>query len=440
MKRCSGVRAFAFALLLALVACRKVPISSPALTAPPPSTLQAVPTDALVIENGTVIAGTGAAPSVDGIVVIQADRIVAVGHAADFAIPSSAKVIDAKGGTIMPGIINAHVHGASSPAVRRVYFLLKGVTSVCDMGSPLKQMPLFVQDHVSGPAARGFQSGPMITVHGGYPDIHWHADLNYEVATPDQAQAAVADLVDRGADVIKITLEPGSAEAPWPMLDLQQAQAVVQEAHSRGKLVRAHVGRINGTDVLDIVLKSGVDIIDHVPLPVFSGREAYDLLKDSGHYTMTLEYQEQLARLVAQRVIMVPTLSAHTLWCESPNLTPQQKQGCYEFYQEPVGQFHALGGTVALANDYGADDTIEKGIPLREMQLLLAAGLTPMEVIQASTQYAAWVCGHGNELGTLEPGKLADVIVVDGDPLANVEAMSRVVVVIKGGQVALPSE
>ncbi len=70
------------------------------------------------------------------------------------------------------------------------------------------------------------------------------------------------------------------------------------------------------------------------------------------------------------------------------------------------------------------------------MQLLLAAGLTPMEVIESSTRNAARVCGHGDELGTLEPGKLADVIVVAGDPLVNIDATSHVVVVVKGGQVA----
>jgi len=301
-------------------------------------------------------------------------------------------------------------------------------------------MPLFAQEHATGPAARGFKSGPMITVPGGYPDNVWHNDLNYEVTSPEEARSAVADLVARGADVIKIPLEPGGAADPWPMLNLQQVQAIVQEAHARGRLVRAHVGRINGTDVLDIVLKAGVDIVDHVPLPVFSALEEYNLIKDTGRITMTPEYQDQLASLAEAGVIMVPTLAAHTLWCEASNLTPQQTQACYEAYQEPVGLFHALGGMVALANDYGADDALEKGIPLREMQLLLAAGLTPMEVIEAGTRTAARVCGHGDELGTLEPGRLADLIVVDGDPLVDIAAMKRVEVVIKGGQIALPTE
>jgi imidazolonepropionase-like amidohydrolase len=391
-----------------------------------------------VIKNGAVITGTGADPILDGVVVIQADRIVAVGRLADFAIPASARVIDAKGGTILPGIINAHVHGAASPSVRLLYFSRMGVTSVCDMASQLRQMPLFAQQHAAGPAARGFKCGPIVTVPGGYPDNVWHNNLNYDVTSPAEARSAVADLVGRGADVIKVALEPGGADDPWPMLNLPQVQAIVQEAHTLGRLVRAHVGRINGTDVLDIVLKAGVYIVDHVPLPVFSALEEYNLIKDTGRITMTPEYQDQLASLAKAKVIMVPTLTAHSLWCEAPNLTSQQTRLCYEAYQEPVRLFHSLGGAVALANDYGADDSIEKGMPLREMQLLLGAGLTPMEVIEAGTRIAATVCGHGDKLGTLEPGRLADVIIVDGNPLVDIAAMTRVMVVIVGGQIALP--
>jgi imidazolonepropionase-like amidohydrolase len=425
----------ALVLLPALVAC-----AAPAPTVPAAPSAQPVPADALVIQNGTVIAGTGAGPIADGIVVIQGDRILAVGGAAQFSLPPQANVIDAKGGTIMPGIINAHVHNTSNSAVRRVYFLLKGVTAVCDLGSELDKMPEFEQDSSSGPSARGFRAGPIVTAPGGYPGIYWGFGLSYEVAGPGEAREAVADLVKRGADVIKIALEPGSVQDPWPMLTLEEVEAIVQEAHAHGKLVRTHVGRTDGTGVLDIVLESGVDVIEHVPLPLFSIMDAYNLLQDRDHYTLTSEQETQLDRLAAQGVIMVPTLDYPMLWCESPKLTPGVKQACLDFYLEPVRRFHTKGGIVALGNDYGADPVIERGMPLREMQLLLAAGLTPMEVIQAGTRHAAYACGHGDELGTLEPGKLADVIIVDGDPLAGMEAMSRVIVVVKSGQVAYSSE
>ena len=432
-------RLILFALTLSLLAggaCHGATIQPP----PTPTLLllQPVSEDALVIENGTVITGTGSDPIPNGIVVIRGDRIVAVGLRTDFAIPSSAQVIDAKGGTILPGMINAHAHGVSNPAVRRVSFLLKGVTSVCDMGSPLVQMPEFAQDYKSGPAARGFKSGPIITVPDGYPDAVWHMGFNYEVANSDEAQAAVTDLVNRGADVIKIALEPGGEGYRWPMLDLTLVQAIVQEAHAHGKLVRAHVGSTKGTDLLSIVLNSGVDAIEHAPVPIFSASEAYALFNDSQPYTMPPTDKDILAQLAAQHRFMVPTLTAYEPLCQSSDLTPEHKQECYQFIEGPVRVFHALGGTVALGNDYGAGDAVVGGMPLREMQLLLASGLTPMDVIEAGTRNAAQVCGHGGELGTLEPGKLADVLILDGDPLADIETLSKVVVVMKGGQIVFP--
>jgi len=90
---------------------------------------------------------------------------------------------------------------------------------------------------------------------------------------------------------------------------------------------------------------------------------------------------------------------------------------------------------VALGDDSGYE--ARTWMPIREMRRLLAVGLTPMEILQASTQHAAQVCGHGDELGTLEPGKLADLIVVAGDPLSDLAALDRVIVVIIDGQVAV---
>ena len=109
-----------------------------------------------------------------------------------------------------------------------------------------------------------------------------------------------------------------------------------------------------------------------------------------------------------------------------------------DVHVEAVRRFHALGGVVALGNDYGANPDVELGMPLTEMRLLLAAGLTPMGVIEASTRNAAFVCGQGDELGTLEPGKLADIIVADGNPLTDLQVMGRVLAVIKGGKLVRP--
>ncbi|MEJ2217727.1 MAG: hypothetical protein P8099_14050, partial [Gemmatimonadota bacterium] len=114
-----------------------------------------IPANALVVTNGTVIDGTGAPPIVDGVVAVDGQRIVAVGDAAGFQIPRDARVVDAGGGTILPGIIDSHVHSAYDPAVRRA-FLTDGVTTVCDLGTTLDRLPMFDVDSVpEGPVARG---------------------------------------------------------------------------------------------------------------------------------------------------------------------------------------------------------------------------------------------------------------------------------------------
>jgi imidazolonepropionase-like amidohydrolase len=426
-----------FTLLLAFGACDGEPHPSyPSATSSPP-TLKTIPADALVIVNGLVIDGAGADPIPDGIVALRGTHIVAVGHKTDFAIPSEVDIIDAKGGTILPGIIDAHTHLTDNPTTRRFSFLLEGVTATCDLGAPLESMPQFEQDDTTGPSARGFHAGPIITAPGGYPDAEGRGHhINYEVANPEEARAAVADLIQRGADVIKIVLEPGPIGVSWPVLSPQEVKAIVEEGHARGRLVRAHVTR---ADLLNVALDAGVDAIEHIPIPQLSEADWKVATDDKDHLKLPADYEAQLVRMVKQRVVMVPTLSVTPVICDMDwyGTPPEYQPLCSELFLEVVRRFHDLGGTVALGNDYGTW-RVELGMPLPEMRLLLAAGLTRMEVIEASTRNAARVCGHGNELGTLEPGKLADVIIVDGDPLVDIEAMSQVLLVIKGGQIAFP--
>jgi imidazolonepropionase-like amidohydrolase len=426
--------ALEFIFTLALVACGGKPLPPYPSAVPSPPTLQAIPADALVIGNGLVIDGTGADPIPDGLVALSDTRIVAIGHKTDFAIPSEVDIIDAKGGTILPGIIDAHTHLTASPTTRRFSFLLEGVTATCDLGGPLESMSLFEQDDTTGPSARGFYAGPMITAPGGYPDAEGRGHhFNYEVANPDEARAAVADLIQRGSDVIKIVLEPGPIGVSWPVLSPQEVKAILEEAHARGRLVRAHVTR---ADLLDVALDAGVDTIEHVPIPQLSEADWKVATDDKGHLRLPADYEAQLVRMVEQRVVMVPTLSVTPVICDMDwyRMPPEYQPRCGELLLEVVRRFHELGGMVALGNDYGTW-RVELGMPLYEMQLLMQAGLSPMEVIQAGTDRAATVCGHGNELGTLEVGKLADLIIIDGNPLIDIEGMTRVVVVIKAGEV-----
>lgn len=372
-------------------------------------------------------------------IIIQGQRIWMVGHTGQVKIPPQAIVIDVAGQTILPGIINAHVHNTFSTAIRR-HFLTSGVTAVCDLGSSLNHLSRFEEQYTSQNqmASRGFRAGPIITVTGGYPATIPGFAWDYQVATPAEAEMAVVDLLSRGADVIKIALEPGRPRHPWPVLSLKQVQAIVTAAHTEDVPVRAHIRQAT---MLDIALEADVDVIEHTPIPFCLETDLTTMFEQNRlDLAAWPQFQAQLDRMATQRVILVPTLDVtFNVIKILPGLEPATREAAADFFMAIVRHFRELGGKVAVGNDYG-NLGVHPGMPLAEMKLLLAAGLTPTEVIQASTQRAAQVCGHGDELGSLESGKLADLIVVTGNPLTNIEALNHLTLVVKNGEIAFRAE
>ncbi len=400
-----------------------------------------VSTEKIIITNGTVIDGLGSDPLRDGVVVIADGRIEFVGRATEYPEHPEARVIDAQGGTILPGVIDTHVHSTADPGLRGA-FLRNGVTGLCDLGSPLEQMDLFNEKETGGdPVARGLRAGPIITALGGLPDAVLHSDLNYEVGNPEQARAAVADLDRRGADVIKVYLEGGNIGSAYPMIGEEELAAIVDEAHARGLLVRAHVTYIPW---LSMATEAGVDVIEHVPIndaPADSDA-GLQMLVDS-HDRVELfftefypDYETQLQIMVQAGTILVPTLDRPFGDLFRMPDPPREAEAVIEVILGIVGRYNELGGEVGLGTDYNIGIGMDTGIPLGEIEMLLAAGLTPMEVIEASTRISAEACGRGEDLGTLEPGKLADLIIVAGDPLEDPWSLSNVVLVIKDGELA----
>ncbi|MFL7840106.1 MAG: amidohydrolase family protein [Candidatus Promineifilaceae bacterium] len=395
----------------------------------------------MVVTNGLIVDGTGGDPISDGFVAIQGNRIVAVGQAADFKIPDDAVVIDAAGGTILPGIINAHVHNSNAVGTRRVLFLLDGVTSVCDLGIPLFMMKGFEEEGFkAGPAARGFKAGSVITAPDGYPGYYMGRAMNYEIQGEDEAEMAVLDLHSRGVDYIKVVLEPGYYGENLPVINVEELRAVVSTAHANDLLVRAHVTK---SDMLDIALEAGVDVIEHVPIGSETTEYLEAMIDEAGDIHLPLEVETKILRMIEQGITLVPTLE---VYLADPYLLkaiqPETDVLNHAVFQAILGVvrfYHDSGGVIALGNDYG-NPGVESGMPLREMDLLKSAGLSPIEVIEAATRNAAIVCGHGEELGTLEEGKLADLIVVDGNPLDDLNAMDSVSYIVKDGELVLLPE
>jgi imidazolonepropionase-like amidohydrolase len=368
----------------------------------PPSTAAAT----LALTNGTLVDGTGAAPIVDAALVIQGTRIAAARPRADVDIPPDARTIDVQGATILPGFINTHVHSAYDEHTLTAW-AQGGVTTVRDLasGKPRESLFSFRDEALSHPEyARLVAVGPMVTVPGGYPIAMWSLP-SLTVTSPEDARDKVAHLLDDGADVIKIALESGAIFGQsMPMLSPEEAAAIVQVAHERGTVVSAHVSISRD---LELALDAGVDDIAHMVTD-----EAPD---------------ELIQRMVELDVYWVPTLE---LW-------KGVGHGLDTRVIDNLRRFAEARGKVALGTDYaGAPDVdFDLGMPIHEVGWMQEAGMTPLEIIVAATRNAAHVCNLERELGTLEVGKLADVLVVDGDPLEDLDTLTDIRMVLHSGVV-----
>jgi imidazolonepropionase-like amidohydrolase len=402
----------------------------------------------LVVVNGTLITGDGSQPIPDGLVAIEGERIIYAGSQEGYSITRGSEILDAAGGTILPGFIDAHTHSTSDPAVRRE-FLTNGVTTVCDLGSPLDQLAEFGVDSFQDQLiARGIAAGPIITAPGGLPGVVIDPALNHEVASPEEGRAAVEDLHQRGASQIKVYLQEEVNGKLYPMLDQETLEAIVEEAHQRGLLVRAHVTYI---PLLEMAVSAGVDTVEHIPInsPSADVDEAAarrdQLLQSPDPLEMFFSeafptYRKSLEIMAEEGTVLVPTLERPFGDIYQASAQDPQMAAVMEIILGIVGQFHELGGSVGLGTDFNINIGMVQGIPVEELEMLSAAGLETLEVIEASTRNAALACGVGEELGTLEVGKIADLIIVPGDPLEDLNNLGEILLVIKDGRIAFQGE
>ena len=358
----------------------------------------------LALVNGMLIDGTGAAPIPDAALVIRAGRIAAVGPRAEVALPPDARIIDVQGATILPGFINAHVHrgyhGHNLEAWAQA-----GVTTVRDLGASPSSDRFSQRDALlkEDRYARLIAAGPIVTVPNGYPMVPWGLE-GLAVTSPEDAALKVNRLLDEGADVVKIALDSGgSFGIEIPVLSAEEAATIVRVAHERGTLVSAHV--LSSED-LERALDAGVDDIAHMVSNDLPDHLIEKMLKADVYWVPTLELWKRVGHGNDQRAIA--------------NLR----------------RFVAAGGKVALGTDYaGYDAVFDLGMPITEMELMQEAGMTPMQIIVAGARHAAYVCNRENELGALAVRRAADVLVVNGELLEDIHALTQVRLVVHNGQV-----
>ena len=400
------------------------------------------------ITNATLIDGTGKDPVHDATVLVDDDRIEAVGPRGRIQIPSEAEVVDAHGMTLLPGLIDCHDHLASfsyemasrwgiteprSLRSMRIASVLRqtletGYTTVRDAGGLDAGYRMAVDEGlIPGPRLQvglGFitptggmadRTSPM----GFRPPSSPDSGLPWGVADgPDGMRAKVREMVRAGADVIKVATTGGASSTaglgPKDMLfELDELEALVDEAHKRGRRVMCHA---LGGPGLRAAIEAGVDSIEH------------------GSYLD--EDPDLLSEMVAKDVFFVPTFSVYTF--HAVRGTPHGRARAAELREHHVRSLQlaiSAGVKVAAGTDEGG---WEHGNNAHEISCLAAAGMTPMQAIVAATGRAAECIGMGTEIGTLEEGKKADLILVDGDPLQDISILEKgkaVTLVMKGGVV-----
>ncbi|MBG0790378.1 MAG: amidohydrolase family protein [Desulfovibrionaceae bacterium] len=360
---------------------------------------------------GRVLSGADLRPLDNHAVLVENGLIEAVVPAASVA---DRPVIGVPGCTVLPGIINAHCHRIHTPEDRRKRWLEHGVTAVGDPGSPLDAMADLARSPAGTTATAAF-SGPMLAVPGGYPLPVHDPKYGLVVRSPREAGDAVRRLADRGATMIKLAFEPGVMPRPWPMPDPATARDACDTARRIGLTVRCHVQDLAG---LEPALDAGVHTVEHVPHRRFvEGRPRPVLDRDNA---VMPAYARLLERMARDAVILTPTLDvlSRSLW-NGPAL------------YEPVRAFAAMGGRLAVGNDYPYLRT-EAGMVLRELELLGRAGLSGRDALRAATVGSAAACGF-TDRGIIARGMRADLLVTDNDPAADPGALAAPLHIVKDG-------
>jgi imidazolonepropionase-like amidohydrolase len=248
-------------------------------------------------------------------------------------------------------------------------------------------------------------AGPLVTAVGGYPfPVPRYASVGEDVASVDEARQLVTSLADGGAGVIKLGLEQGYyANLGWPLLSLDVVRAITETAHARGLRVTAHVTSV---DEVRLALDGGVDDLAHAPLEPIP--------------------DEMMREMLNRRTSMATTATVWGVASASAQAAANAKR------------YADAGGIVSIGTDYGCCGQAA-GLPpyLQEMEFLRGAGMTPMQLLVAATRSGAIMANVEQQVGTLEVGKIADIIVVNGDPLSDLQALNNVSVVVQGGAVAV---
>jgi imidazolonepropionase-like amidohydrolase len=395
-----------------------------------------VEVSAHLIRNVTVIDGNGGRPRRDAAVVVEGERIAWVGPADQAPAFHEARVIDGSGHTLLPGLINCHTHLCADGAADLFRQALEdsvpiatirgtlnarltldsGVTTVRDCGAAseiaIELSKAIDQGLIRGPRVRA--AGRVVTMTGG----HGHF-IGREADGPDEVRKAVRAEVKAGAHFIKVmatggVLTPG-VDPSQTTFQLEELQAAVEEAHKAGRPAASHA---IGNRGIKNALQAGIDSIEH---GFYLDDEAVNLaLKNGSFLVPTLIAVDQIVNNGARRGI--------------PEWVVRKAESESGHHRESFKAAVASGMKIAAGTDAGTPFNPHGDLAL-ELEKMVEFGLPPMLALVAATANAARLLRLDDSLGTVEPGKAADLILVFGDPLEDMSVMRRPALVMKAGQV-----
>lgn len=396
-----------------------------------------------VFENATVLDGSGT-PARRARVVVRAERIEAV--APDAAVPPGAQIIDATGQTLIPGLFDLHTHMPYS-ALPGLYgdwgknlkaYLLHGVTSAVDFGTypeTFAPMRRLLREGLPGPR---LHLAARMTTPGGHGAEAGRGDFfSLEVTTPAEAKAAVARLLPYSPDVIKVFTDGWRYGAGSDMTSMSEATlaAIVKAAHAKGVEVMTHTVTL---DRAKQAARAGVDVIAHGIGDARVDAEFIDLVKKHGTaYVSTLAVFETKTWPVPALLESFLEPAALRIVARMSNSTTTEtasRRRRWANVNANLFDLSRVGATVAAGTDAGVTGTLHGRSLLREIELMTAAGLTPVQAITAATSSSAKAIGVDKERGAIEPGKLADLVLIQGAPHEHIEDLRKISAVWVGGK------
>jgi imidazolonepropionase-like amidohydrolase len=417
----------------------------------------------LALVGGMLIDGYDVPPVHHAAILIEGNKIAAVGPASEVKIPADATIIDTSGRTMMPGLIDEHAHLTilghgeynrwypwivqngymeKVMAISAKQLLDAGITTAADLGAPLKES-IAVRDRINKgeiPGPRMLMSGPWITRSlGNYPPEM--KDMQRMINTPEEAGAATEELINAGVDLIKAYVQ----------LTPAHYKAITDAAHRRRVRVHAHV--YAETDVRN-ALENGVDVLTHAgsagTAPPYSQRMIQELVNagrpvvvTGAHRSWVFPDTVAFPERLQDPQLKIDFAPIPGLWEEvQTSLKGFQALGYFAradrevfFRERGVKQFIESGVVMGMGTDSGTPMNFHTEALWREIKAHVDMGMSPQRAIMASTRVNARSVLGTPDRGTIEPGKLADVIVVNGNPLYDIIALSRVEVVVKDGVV-----